>query len=296
MSSKEVSENFPSSSSSDAESVTSNQHANADEDLHPKVINFKFDTNGMEEELHVTNQVDAEGMLEEKKEELYDKLLEKVAYYEVELKSTKNKLQSSEVEIARLKNENLTLVEKLGSSAEKFRRYFEDHMSKIEPKLRNEIEQGQRQFQHHLEQMYQGQAQLASEFHELKIKTKKDLDDYGRENEKLKLALYYAHKDALKDRTQFQYEISCLNEEKNALELKQKVLEEQINHYKSEKIEAGKLHEARETALLDEIKHLKIELSQQSSVVETLKQNLDANNMKYDTLMAEKDEVRANVT
>lgn len=126
-------------------------------------------------------------------------------------------------------------------------------------------------------------------------KTKNDFDDYNLIIQKLKLAFVDAHKDASNDKTQFEYEISCLNEEKDALELKQKVLEEQINQYESEKIEAGKLHEAIKTALLDEIKQLKIELSQQSCVVETLNQNLDANNLKYDSLMAHKDEVLAKV-
>ncbi|CAO2820780.1 unnamed protein product [Amaranthus hypochondriacus] len=304
MYSKEGSENSPSSSSSDAESATSDQHANSDEDLQPKVINFELDTNGTEEELHATNQVDGEGMLEEKKEELYDKLLEKVANYEVMLKSTKYKLQSSEEEIARLKNENSTLVEELGISKEKLR-ICEDNMGKMEHDLRHELEQGQHQFQHQLDLANQSidqlqielgsERRLVYELQQMFNKTKNDFDDYNLIIQKLKLALVDAHKDASNDKTQFEYEISCLNEEKDALELKQKVLEEQINQYESEKIEAGKLHEAIKTALLDEIKQLKIELSQQSCVVETLNQNLDANNLKYDSLMAQKDEVLAKV-
>lgn len=288
---------WSSPSSSDAESGTYDlptknyllQHGNGDEALQPKVIDLEFDTNVVEENHHIANEEGREGMLE-KRDVLYEELLEKVANYEVELKLTKKKLDSSQEEIARLKYENLTLVEELGGTIEKLR-ISEENMEEMEKKLRNEFEERQKQFQSQLDLANQSidllQAELGSErrsisdLQETISKTTNDLNYYWREVEELKLALHDAQKDFSKDRSQFQYDINCLNEQNDALKLRNELLEEQIKEYEVEKIEAGKLQEAREKGWLDEI--------------EQLTKSLDASKLKYDMLMVERDELLAKV-
>ncbi|KMT17419.1 hypothetical protein BVRB_2g038730 isoform A [Beta vulgaris subsp. vulgaris] len=302
ISTREISETLLfSSSSSDAESGTydlptknhSLQHGNGDEALQPKVIEVEFDTNAVEENLHMTKKDDREDMIKEK-DIVYEELLEKVASYEVELKLTKEKLQSSQEEISKLKYENMTLVEELGGTIEKLR-ISEDNMGKMEKKLRNEFDEQQIQFQGKLDMANQSidllQSELGSErglvleLQETIDKTTSDLNDYGRKVEQFKLALLDVQKDFS----------SQLNEQKDTLDRKIKLLEEQISQYEVEKIEAGKLQEARETAWLDEIKQFNMELSQKCQLVDSTNKDLDAIKLKYDMLKAERDEDLAKV-
>lgn len=295
---KEGSETVWSSpSSSDAESGTydlptknySLQDANGDESLQPKVIDLEFDTDVVEEHHHIAIEEGREGMLEEK-DVLYKELLEKVASYEVELKFTKKKLESSQEEIARLKYENLTLVEELGRTIEKLS-ISEENMEEMEKRLRNEFEEHQKQFQGQLDlanksisllQVELGsERRLVSELQDTINKTTNDLYNSAREVEELNLALQDAQKDFSKEKSQFQSDITCLKEQRDALELSNNLLEEQIKQHDVENIEAGKLQEARETGLLDEIKQLN--------------ESLDASKLKYDMLMAERDETFAKV-
>uniref|UniRef100_A0A803MJK6 Uncharacterized protein n=1 Tax=Chenopodium quinoa TaxID=63459 RepID=A0A803MJK6_CHEQI len=271
---KESSETASSPSSSDAESGTYDlpkknylpQHANGDEALQPEVIDLEFDTNGVEENHHIAIKEGKEGMLNEK-EVLYEELLEKVANYEVELKLTKEKLESSQEEISKLKYENLTLVEELGGAIEKIR-ISEVNAEEMEKTFRIEHEEHRKQFQVQLDLANQSidilqtelvsERRLVSELQETIDKITNELENYVCEVEELKVALNDAQKDFSKERSQFQYNITCLNEQKDALESKNKLLEEQIKQY-----------ELRET--------------------------LDASKLKYDMLVVEKDEVFAKV-
>ncbi|KAL2898436.1 Protein NETWORKED 4B [Bienertia sinuspersici] len=263
-----------SSSSSDAESGTydlrTKSYLLGDDVLQPKVIDLEFDNSAMAEEFHIAKE---EGK-EAEKDDLCEKLLEEVTKYETELNFTKNKLQSSQEEIAKLKFENLTLVEELGGTKEKLR-ISEANVEKIERKLRHEFEEQQNQFQAELDLAHQSidhlqaelgsERRLISELQETINKTTYDLTNYRREVEDLKLALHVAQED-------FTKEISSLHKQKDELELRNNMFEEQINQYEAEKIESGN----RERGLLNEI--------------EQLNKSFDAHKLKYDMLVVERDE------
>ncbi|KAJ8431492.1 hypothetical protein Cgig2_032263 [Carnegiea gigantea] len=306
-----------SSSSSDAESGTYNlgakkyllRHDNGNEVLKPKPIEAEGDNVDEKENLYLGRKAGREGMLKKMEDVQYEQLLEQVANYEVELKFTKKKLHSKQEENARLKYENLTLVEKLGSTIAKLRT-SEDNMVKMEQKFRYKFEESQDQLQGQLELANQSidllqselssERRLVSELQEMLVKNTGDLCEYGREIDELKHALRDAEEDFSKDRSQFQSETTLLHKRKDALdarlkeaELRNQFLEEQIQSCEAEKAEIKSLHESREMGLLDEIKQLTADLSQRSEIVDSLNKSLDASKLKYDMLMAEKNEVFA---
>lgn len=306
-----------SSSSSDAESGTYNlaakkyllRHDNSNEVLKPMLIEAECNNADEKENLYLGREAGREGTRKKIEDVQYEELLEQVANYEVELKFTKEKLQSKQEENARLKYENLTLVEKLGSTIAKLRT-SEDNVVKMEQKFRYKFEESQDQLQGQLElanrsidllqSELSSERKLVSELQEMLAKNTGDLCEYGREIDELKHALRDAQEDFSKDRSQFRSETTLLHKQKDALdarlkeaELRNQFLEEQIQRYETEKAEIKSLHELREMGLLDEIKQLKADLSQRSEIVDSLNKSLDVSKLKYDMLMAEKDEVFA---
>jgi len=306
-----------SSSSSDAESGTYNlavkkyllHHDNSNEVLKPELIEAEDNNVDEKENLHRGREAGREGMLKKMKDVRYEELLEQVGNYEVELKFTKKKLHSEQEEIARLKYENLTLVEELGSTIEKLRS-SEDNMVKMEQKFRNKLKESQHQLQGQLELANQSidllqaelssERKLVSELQEMLVKNTGDLCEFGREIDELKHALHDAQQDFSKDRSLFQLETTCLHEQKDAInarlkeaELRNQFLEEQLRSYEAEKAEIKSFHELREMGLLNEIKQLKVDLSQRNEIVDSLNKSLDARKLQYDMLMSEKDELFA---
>ncbi|XP_074280533.1 protein NETWORKED 4A-like [Silene latifolia] len=304
-----------SSSSSDAESGTytlptqkySASHVNDGQVLRPIMIETEAESFDMKENLHKSDR-DGETVLKEK-DIVYEKLLEKVATYETELRITKNKLQASEDEIAKLKYENLTLAEELGMTIEKLQ-ISEVNMKEMEIKFTNDFQEGQAHLQAKIDLANQSinllQAELSSErnhsseLQEMVAKTANDLSDYSREVDELKVVLRDAQNDFSKEKSQFQSDIAILQTENNALnigvndvEMRCKMLGEQIKQCEVEKAEMKKFHEAREATLLDEIEQFNMKVCEKNQIVDSLNKNLDSSKLKYDMLMSEKDEIFA---
>lgn len=273
LSTKEGSETMSSSSSSsDAESGTYKlptkkyflREINGDEGLQPKTPESEDGIFGNKEMNNLVNE----------------DLLVKVANNEVELKFTKEKLESSREEIARLKYENLTLVEELGRTIEKLRT-SEDDKERMENQLQDQLDLANQSIDL-LQAELGSERKLVSELQHMIIKTSTDLTDYGREIDELKLALHDAQEDFFKDKSQFQSDITHLHEEKDSILTKTKLLEEKIQQF-----------EVQETGFLNEIKQLKAELFQRCELVDSLNKSIDTSKLEYDMLMAEKDELGA---
>ncbi|KAH9613015.1 hypothetical protein KSS87_008648 [Heliosperma pusillum] len=304
-----------SSSSSDAESGTyslptkkySASHVNDGQVLRPIMIETEADTFDMKENLHKPER-DEEIMVKEK-DIRYEKLLEKVAEHETELKITKNKLQVSQDEIAKLKYENLTLVEELGMTIEKLQ-ISEENMKEMEIKFTKEFQESQAHLQAKIDVANQSihllQAELSSErnhnseLQELLAKTTNYLSEYSHEVDGLKVVLQGAQNDFYKEKSQFQSNIAILQTENEALnirvneiEMRCKLLEEQIKQCEVENAEMGKLHEAREATLLNKVEQLNMEVCEKNQLVDSLNKSLDSSKLKYDMLMSEKDEIFA---
>ncbi|KAL9233859.1 hypothetical protein vseg_008798 [Gypsophila vaccaria] len=292
ISTKEGSEAMSSSSSSSSSDAESGTYGGV---LKPIMIETQDEDFDMKENLDISE--DGEVMPKEK-DILYENLLEKVANYEAELKFAKNKIRSSQDEIAKLKYENMTLVEELGGTLDKLR-ISEDNMMEMETKFRNELQECRAHFEDKLDSANQSihllQAELASErdrgtgLQETISRTTNDLSDYCREVDELKLALHDAQKDFSKEKSQFQSEIAILHDGNGAL--KTRIYEADMRHQMLE--DQIKQNEAKEANLVNEIKQFQTEISQKNQLVESLNKSLDSAKLNYDTLMSEKDEMFA---
>ncbi|KDO67570.1 hypothetical protein CISIN_1g037185mg, partial [Citrus sinensis] len=269
--------------------------------------------------------------LTEEANETYEELLGRVIQYEDKLRVLNLSLQLSEEEVARLKSELHSQIEsakrdvniKEADLEMERRQVFElqNYVRELETRLSEsnfEIERLMKELEgtHQL----QGQLKLAQDdvttlnakldyermqvlkFQERIAKVETNLSDRNNEVAELKIALSDAEEKFTLDKAQLQSEMFCLLEKQALLdarlkewELQGKALEDKIRQCETEKMEITGLHEAQERGMQSEINQLKVEVCERDNRIEALNKIMDSLKLKYDMLMAEKDEINAKV-
>ncbi|KAK9283902.1 hypothetical protein L1049_012157 [Liquidambar formosana] len=203
------------------------------------------------------------------------------------------------------------LVEELKVNREKLKG-SEEEITKLKHELANEFSVDTHQLQGQLELAQKNIAMLEAELDlerrqvsELQgriVRYIADVSDREHEVWELNVALCDAQNNFSLEKAQLQSDVSSLSEEKTLLEsrlkeweLRSKSLEYDIRQSEAEKMEMINLHETRESGLQGEIKLLKVQQAERDDLVEALNKNLDMLKLKYDTLVAEKDEANAKV-
>lgn len=139
-------------------------------------------------------------------------------------------------------------------------------------------------------------------FQERIAKVETNLSDRNNEVAELKIALRDTEEKFTSDKAQLQSEMFCLLEKQALLdarlkewELQGKALVDKIRQCETEKMEIIGLHEAQERGMQSEINQLKVEVCERDNRIEALNKIMDSLKLKYDMLMAEKDEINAKV-
>uniref|UniRef100_A0A5B7AGS1 NAB domain-containing protein n=1 Tax=Davidia involucrata TaxID=16924 RepID=A0A5B7AGS1_DAVIN len=194
---------------------------------------------------------------------------------EEELKLTKEKLEGSEKEVANLRHE-------LESNASSIRR-LQDQLGlaqKDVPTWKAKLDKEKRE---------------VSKLQDRIARYKANLSDRDQEIRRLKETISNANQSLSEENSQLQVEISRLLKERTYLEdnlkeweLRCQSLEEEIRRVKAGKIEM-------EGMLGAEIEQLKAGISERDDRVDELNKSIDAFELKYDTLMAERDELNAKI-
>ncbi|XP_044461154.1 protein NETWORKED 4B-like [Mangifera indica] len=354
-----------SSSSSDTESESSNTikfysaapGKTEGKGLNEKIIELGTELPNIKEKLQLAEGDNADSFLEVRENRSYEELLGRVIKYEEKLRVSNLRLQLSEEEVAKLKNELQALTESVKRDIEmreadlemvrrevfKLENYkFELETCVSDSKLRierlmqelevsrerlqesdKEIQRLKNEFAIEIaEHTYQlkGQLMLAQEdvvmlrasldsersqalkLQETIVKYEGDLSDYIDEIRELKVALNDAEENFSLEKTQLQCKATTLLEKQTLadarfkeLELQGKVLEDKIKQCEIEKMEMKRLHEAQQSGMQHEISQLKVEVAERSRHIEAMGNKLDSRKLKYDMLMAEKDEFNAKV-
>ncbi|KAH9767597.1 NAB domain-containing protein [Citrus sinensis] len=201
------------------------------------------------------------------------------------------RLSESNFEIERLMKELEVSSDRLKGS--------EEEINRLNNQLTNEISEGTHQLQGQLKLAQDDVTTLNAKldyermqvlkFQERIAKVETNLSDRNNEVAELKIALSDAEEKFTSDKAQLQSEM--LKE----WELQGKALEDKIRQCETEKMEIIGLHEAQERGMQSEINQLKVEVCERDNRIEALNKIMDSLKLKYDMLMAEKDEINAKV-
>ena len=214
------------------------------------------------------------------------------------------RVSESNFEIERLMKELEVSSERLKGS--------EEEINRLNNQLANEISEGTHQLQGQLKLAQDDVTTLNAKldyermqvlkFQERIAKVETNLSDRNNEVAELKIALSDAEEKFTLDKAQLQSEMFCLLEKQALLdarlkewELQGKALEDKIRQCETEKMEITGLHEAQERGMQSEINQLKVEVCERGNCIEALNKIMDSLKLKYDMLMAEKDEINAKV-
>ncbi|KAA8543643.1 hypothetical protein F0562_021611 [Nyssa sinensis] len=234
------------------------------------------DVRTLEGNLEAENQHATE--LQERIDGLEDKLSDpeyKIQTLEKELNMTKEKLLGSEKEVANLRHE----LESNASSIQ----HLQDQLGLAQKDVatwKSKLEKEKRE---------------VSKLQDRMERYKANLSDRDQEIRGLKETISNANQSLSEENSQLQDEISRLLKERTYLEdnvkeweLRCQSLEEEIRRVKAGKAEM-------EGRLGAEIEQLKAGISERGDQVEELNKSLDAFKIKYDTLVAERDELNAKI-
>lgn len=214
------------------------------------------------------------------------------------------RVSESNFEIERLMKELEVSSDRLKGS--------DEEINRLNNQLANEISEGTRQLQGQLKLAQHDVTTLNAKldyermqvlkFEEQIAKVETNLSDCNTEVAELKIALSNAEEKFSLDKAQLQSEMFCLLEKQAVLdarlkewELRGKALEDKIRQCEAEKMEIKGLHEAQERGMQSEINQLKVEVCVRGNHIEALNKIMDSLKLKYDMLMAEKDEINAKV-
>lgn len=214
------------------------------------------------------------------------------------------RLSESNFEIERLMKELEVSSDRLKGS--------DEEINRLNNQLANEISEGTHQLQGQLKLAQDDVTTLNAKldyermqvlkFQERIAKVETNLSDRNNEVAELKIALSDAEEKFTSDKAQLQSEMFCLLEKQALLdarlkewELQGKALEDKIRQCETEKMEIIGLHEAQERGMQSEINQLKVEVCERDNRIEALNKIMDSLKLKYDMLMAEKDEINAKV-
>lgn len=322
-----------SSSSSDSESESFNSSGNAyyslpintdHKGLHKKIIEFGTTLPSMEEKLNMDVEENGNGVLNVEENENYEAMLSKIIKYEEELEVSNLKLQLSEDEVTRLKNELaksecfMVLAESLQAQLESAHGDIKMREADLEAErtrvmeLQKQIVDGAHELHGQLklaqEENIMLKAKLDSESQQVLdlqdriVQCKNDLSDRDDEIKALKLTLINAEETFLVEKTNLESYISSLSEKENLLEaglrdweLQGKSIEDKLRQCQTEKMELQLVHDTQNIRFQAEISQLKVELGDRSGQMEILNKNLDNLKFKYDMLVAKKDGMNAKV-
>lgn len=214
------------------------------------------------------------------------------------------RLSESNFEIERLMKELEVSSDRLKGS--------DEEINRLNNQLANEISEGTHQLQGQLKLAQDDVTTLNAKldyermqvlkFQERIAKVETNLSDRNNEVAELKIALSDAEEKFTLDKAQLQSEMFCLLEKQALLdarlkewELQGKALEDKIRQCETDKMEIIGLHEAQERGMQSEINQLKVEVCERGNHIEALNKIMDSLKLKYDMLMAEKDEINAKV-
>ncbi|XP_057956534.1 protein NETWORKED 4A [Malania oleifera] len=141
-----------------------------------------------------------------------------------------------------------------------------------------------------------------SKLQERVARYKTSLLDRNNEIRELKEALSDADQGFSVEKIQLHAKISTLSEERNRLEerlkeweLRCRYLEEEVRRAETGKSQIENMHGATERRLSAEIECLKADIVERNGQVEDLHKSLDALKLKYDTLVSERNDLNAKV-
>ncbi|KAH9767604.1 NAB domain-containing protein [Citrus sinensis] len=220
------------------------------------------------------------------------------------VRELETRLSESNFEIERLMKELEVSSDRLKGS--------DEEINRLNNQLANEISEGTHQLQGQLKLAQDDVTTLNAKldyermqvlkFQERIAKVETNLSDRNNEVAELKIALSDAEEKFTLDKAQLQSEMFCLLEKQAHLdarlkewELQGKALEDKIRQCETEKMEIIGLHEAQERGMQSEINQLKVEVCERGNHIEALNKIMDSLKLKYDMLMAEKDEINAKV-
>lgn len=203
------------------------------------------------------------------------------------------------------------LMKELEVSSDRLKRSDEE-INRLNNQLANEISEGTHQLQGQLKLAQDDVTALNAKldyermqvlkFQERIAKVETNLSDRNNEVAELKVALSDAAEKFALDKAQLQSDMFCLLEKQALLdarlkewELQGKALEDKIRQCETEKMEIKGLHEAQVSGMQSEINQLKVEVCERCNHIEALNKIMDSLKLKYDMLMAEKDEINAKV-
>ncbi|XP_022923535.1 protein NETWORKED 4A-like [Cucurbita moschata] len=227
----------------------------------------------------------------------YDELYERIARLEEELKVSNIKLQSSENEVARLKSEveknetAILLSEGLQAqleSAEKDKQQMETDL-RVEKRRVLELERQIEQLETRSLESNSKIERLSEEIETCKEIIKSSDDKTTRLTHELETTKSNHHFQIKELETAFQVSQERFHAEKEQMQI------DILRQVEADKTEMRALHNAHETALQREISQLKEELFSRSESLAALNRTHDELKLKYDMLMAEKDDISAMV-
>uniref|UniRef100_A0A5B7AFJ8 NAB domain-containing protein n=1 Tax=Davidia involucrata TaxID=16924 RepID=A0A5B7AFJ8_DAVIN len=230
-----------------------------DQGLRRKIIELEVELRNLKEKLRVQQEDNADASFRGNSEEL---------------KMTKEELEGSEKEVANLKHDNASSIPIRG---------LQDQLGLAQ----NDVATWKAKLDKEKREVSKLQDRIA--------RYKANLSDRDQEIRRLKETISNANQSLSEENSQLQVEISRLLKERTYLEdnlkeweLRCQSLEEEIRRVKAGKIEM-------EGMLGAEIEQLKAGISERDDRVDELNKSIDAFELKYDTLMAERDELNAKI-
>ncbi|XP_038889573.1 protein NETWORKED 4A-like [Benincasa hispida] len=287
---KDGTESSPSSSDSESESF------NSSVDNNYVVSRSERDSHGLKKKLlgietELPNSKRGFWVGEEDNHKVnYDELHDKIAKIEEELKVSNAKLQSSENEVSRLKSEleknetAIWLSEGLQAQLELAEKDKQEMEADLQVKKRQieQLETRALQSDSKIERLIQ-------ELETSKEMLKSSSDKVTRLTHELEITKSDHHLQVKELETAFQVSQERFHAEKEQMQT------DILRQVEAEKTETKALHNSHLTVLQGEISQLKEELYVKSQGLAALNQNHDELKLKYDMLMAEKDEASAMV-
>ncbi|XP_050385084.1 protein NETWORKED 4B-like isoform X2 [Argentina anserina] len=252
--------------------------------------------------------------LEDELSSLKEKLQTRDADLELEkrhVSNLQNQIAELESRASETDNDVGRLVRELEVITTRLKCSDEDN-AQLKQEITERVSEGVKELQGHLqvaeEDIAMLEAQLDSErkrvleLQERIVKYNADVVSRDLELMELKSALHDAQEHFSLEKADLQFHISGLSENQTILETKleelegkNKNLEDEIRQHQTDKIKLEKMRVAQEIVLQGEISWLKVELAERGKHVEAVNKDFDKFKLKYDMLMAEKDELNARV-
>ncbi|XP_060181614.1 protein NETWORKED 4B isoform X2 [Lycium barbarum] len=207
----------------------------------------------------------------------------KIETWESELEITREKLEASEEEVAKLKHDCSKVITENTC-------YLADQLELTQEELillKGKLDSEERH---------------ALELQKSIMRYKADISDRDQEIRRINAVLEEAQQNFCMQKEQFQSQMTSLSGEQTVLEarieqleMQNRSLERKVSQCEAQKIEMKTLHEVQEIKWKAESECLKMEINKKGEEVQALNKDLDKLKLDYDTLVAEKDEVHAKV-